>query len=91
MTLPAMTDLEAQLAAPGGAALRDELVARLQALEQRLRARVATGLPRGSFPGWQVAAEAAAAARETLARWRVETNDPAAPPPAAGPSLFSTP
>lgn len=96
MTAPALTDLETRLAAPGGAALRGELAARLQALEQRLRERVAAGLPREDFPLWQSTAEAAAAARETLAAWPVETGAAApvtssnAPPP-AGLSPLPTP
>jgi hypothetical protein len=91
----ALTDLEDRLAAPGGAALRDELAGRVVALEARLRARIAAGLPREDFPAWQAAAEAAAAAREVLAGWPANADpDPDsavssnAPPPAAAlPSL----
>lgn len=93
MTL-ALTSLEARLAAPGGAALRDELTARLQALEQRLRERIAAGLPREDFPAWQAVAEAAQAARQALAAWQVETSaapvTPSSAPPAAGRSPLPT-
>lgn len=77
----ALTDLEARLAAPGGAALRDALADRAAALEQALRTRIAAGLPRLDFPAWQAAAEAACAAREVLAAWPATdtTSSPAAP------------
>lgn len=65
----ALTDLEVRLAAPGGAAARDELLTRTSALEQRYRTRIALGLPRDEFPLWQAAAQAAAAAHEVLATW----------------------
>ncbi len=65
----ALTDLEVRLAAPGGAAARDELLARMSALEQQYRTRIAQGLPRDEFPLWQAAAASAAAAREVLATW----------------------
>lgn len=89
-----LTDLENRLAAPGGMVLRDQLMARVQTLETKLRARIAAGLPREDFPSWQAAAEAAAAARETLARWPANpATDSAvpsgAPSPAAAPPLAS--
>lgn len=74
MSQPALTDLEARLAAPDGPAVRDALQARASALESRLRAAIAAGLPRHEFPAWQAAADAAAAARQVLA----------SPPPAQG-------
>ncbi|MFC4297767.1 hypothetical protein ACFO0J_06905 [Castellaniella hirudinis] len=73
----ALTDLETRLAAPGGSALRDALVARAARLETSLRARMADGLPRQDFPAWHSVAEAAAAAQTVLASWPV--NDTAAP------------
>jgi len=79
----ALTDLEARLAAPGGAALRDALAARAARMEASLRARMADGLPRQDFPAWRDVAEAAAAARAILASW--PANDAAAPDP-SGPA-----
>lgn len=90
MDTPALTDLKARLAQPQGAALRDELAMRVGALELRLRARIAAGLPREDFPDWHMAAEAAAAAREILARQRVdESSNPQAP--AMAPTSFTYP
>jgi len=87
----ALTDLEIQLTAPGGAALRDTLASRAVALEHQLRARIASGLPREDFPVWQAAAEAAAAAREVLAAWPVAdaSSSTAAAPAAALPPSSS--
>lgn len=80
-----LTDLETQLAAADGAALRDTLLAKARHLEQSLRTPMANGLPRQDFPLWQAAADAAAAAQETLAAWPVNdtsfTHSPAAPLP----------
>ncbi|CDM23283.1 hypothetical protein BN940_04046 [Castellaniella defragrans 65Phen] len=78
----ALTDLEARLAAPGGAALRDALVARAAGMEAALRARMAAGLPRRDFPAWHDIAEAAAAAQAILAAWPANdapSADPAGP------------
>lgn len=80
MDTPALTDLKARLAQPQGAALRDELLERVNALELRLRTRIAAGLSREEFPDWFMTAEAAAAAREILAMQRVAAPvDPQAP------------
>jgi|GEM_PF-811982 hypothetical protein len=86
----ALTELEAKLAASGGAALRDELAARAQALENRLRARLAQGLARDDFPAWQAAADAAAAARQVLAGWPVGDAHPSSAAIPAGAALPST-
>ena len=67
MTPTALTDLEARLQSPEGAALRDALAARAAGIERRLRERIAQGLPRDAFPAWQAAAEAARAAGDILA------------------------
>lgn len=83
----ALTDLEALLAAPDGAALRDALASRAATLESRLRAAIAAGLPRDQFAAWQAAAEAATAARAVLASHPLQTAA-ASPPPFA--SMFST-
>ena len=74
-----LTDLEVQLAAPGGAALRNRLVARAARLEAAARSRLADGLPRQDFPAWHGIAEAAAAARAVLAAWPANEDPPADP------------
>ena len=79
MNTPALTDLKTRLGQPQGAALRDELIARAQALELRLRTHIAAGLPREDFHDWRMAADAAAAAREVLAGQRVESSSSQAP------------
>ncbi|WP_323018724.1 hypothetical protein [Castellaniella sp.] len=68
-----LTDLDTQLAAPDGAALRDTLLTRAHRLEQSLRTPMLNGLSRQDFPLWQAAADAAAAAQEVLAAWPVNT------------------
>jgi len=80
-----LTDLEQRLSAPGGAAVRDELLASTRQLEQRLRERIAQGLSRDEFPIWQAAADAARAAHEVLATWSMAD----ASAPAAAAALFS--
>ena len=80
MTTPTLTDLEAQLAAPGGSALRDTLAARAARLEATWRAQLAHGLPREDFPTWQAVADAANAAQAVLAAWPVNDSTPADPP-----------
>ncbi|MBJ7265312.1 MAG: hypothetical protein JHC61_17105 [Burkholderiaceae bacterium] len=79
------TDLEQRLAAPGGIAVRDDLLARTRQLEQRLRGRIAQGLSREEFPVWQAAADAAHAAHEVLNTWPMADESP----PAASAALFS--
>jgi hypothetical protein len=64
-----LTDLEARLAAPGGAALRDALSARAARMEASLRLQMADGLPRKDFQTWQAMAAAAAAAQTILVSW----------------------
>ncbi|WP_144630569.1 hypothetical protein [Bordetella genomosp. 13] len=66
MTL-ALTDLESRLASADGVALRHALAGRAAALESRLRAAIAAGLPREQFPAFEAAANAAAAAQSVLA------------------------
>ncbi|WP_368643807.1 hypothetical protein [Castellaniella ginsengisoli] len=74
-----LTDLEARLAAPGGAALRDTLSARAARMEASLRLQMADGLPRKDFQTWQAVAAAAAAAQAILASWPVNDTPPADP------------
>ena len=75
-----MTELEERLAATGGAALRDELVAALAAMELRLRRQMAASLPREDFALAAALAAAAQASQEVLAAWPVEELAPAPPP-----------
>lgn len=77
MTQPAntITELEARLAQPGGASLRDSLAARLRDLETRLRAGATAGLPRNQFPVWQAAINATQAAQETIAQYPACADD----------------
>lgn len=81
----ALTDLEARLSAPGGAALRDALSARAAHMEAALRARMAAGLPRENFPVWRDIADAAAAASAILAAWPANEASSADPPGPAQP------
>lgn len=67
-----LTELEARLAAPGGQALRDELQARLAALEQRMRWKAAERLPRDQHAQATALADAALSAQDVLRRWRAE-------------------
>ncbi|NMK47583.1 EscE/YscE/SsaE family type III secretion system needle protein co-chaperone [Achromobacter sp. Bel] len=62
-----LTELEQRLAAPGGAALRDTLAARLAVLEDDARTRLGRGLPPATFQHCQAIADAAQAARAVLA------------------------
>jgi hypothetical protein len=64
-----MTELEERLAAAGGAALRDELLTRLDSLEWRLRERLAASLPRAEYGRTAESAEAVRAARDVLRDW----------------------
>lgn len=64
-----MTELEERLAAPGGAALREELLSQLDALEWRLRARLAASLPRAEYGRAAECAEAVRAAQDVLRDW----------------------
>lgn len=89
MNAPSFTDLSARLAQPQGAALRDELAARVQALELRLRTHIAAGLPRDEFQAWQAAVEAAVAAREVLAAQCPESSSTSTPTMA--PTSFTYP
>lgn len=89
MNAPSLTDLSTRLAQPEGAALRDELMGRVQALELRLRTHVATGLPRDEFQAWQAAVDAAVAAREVLAAQSLESSS--SPTPTMAPTSFTYP
>lgn len=80
----ALTDLEARLQSPEGPALRDALAARTADIEQRLRQRIAAGLPRDQFPAWQAAADAARAAGGILAGLSMPAV-PDGPAPSASP------
>jgi hypothetical protein len=75
-----MTELEQLLAAPGGQAVRDDRMARLVELEQRLRRQLAASVPRADFKALAACAEAAGVAQELLRIWPV-----GAPQQAAGP------
>lgn len=66
-----MTELEARLAGPGGAACRDALCGSLDLMGRRLRFQIAEGVPRAEFADWQAAADAVAAAGEVLRLWPV--------------------
>lgn len=64
-----MTELEERLATPEGPALREALLARTAALEQRLRAQLAAPLPRAEHADLAACADAARAAHATLRDW----------------------
>ena len=81
------TDLQAQLNGPGGPAARQQAIERARALEARLRARLAIGVPRDAFPVWESAAAAAAAAAAILSDY----DCPKAAGTAAPSSLFPPP
>ncbi|HSV44209.1 MAG TPA: hypothetical protein VLJ58_00340 [Ramlibacter sp.] len=66
-----MTELEQRLAAEGGETLRDELLARLVALEGSLRMKLAASVPRADFKPLAASADAARAAQEILQAWPV--------------------
>ena len=72
-----LTHLETRLAAPGGAVLRDALIARAARLETTLRTRMQNGLPRQEFANWQSVADAAATAQAILASWPANDSHPA--------------
>ncbi|MCZ4329469.1 hypothetical protein, partial [Castellaniella denitrificans] len=81
----ALTDLEARLAAPGGAALRDALSARAAHMEAALRARMAAGLPRENFPVWRDIADAPGGAGGGGGGGARPPRGPPPPPRAPGP------
>lgn len=66
-----LTDLEQKLSAPGGGALRDDLLTQTDRLEQQLRTRIAQGLPRDEFMAWQAVFEAVRVAHDILSGWPV--------------------
>lgn len=74
-SLSPVTELEARLQSPGGAALLAELSLGMCDLENRLRARIAAGTPRKEFPAWKAAINAASAAREILACYQEAITD----------------
>lgn len=80
-----LTELEERLARPGGAALRAELLAQLEALESRLRRQLQASVPRSDFANYEAAAQAAHAAIEVLREWPVAAE---APPPLQFPSPY---
>ena len=69
--MEAMTNLEARLSGPEGAALRESLIQRCLALETRLREKMNAGLARPEFMATQSAAEAACAAMAVLSERHV--------------------
>ena len=74
-----MTELEERLAHPSGTPLRNELLARLGALEQRLRQRISEGLSRKDYDTCQACAEAAVAALQIVAHWPAPPSSPKTP------------
>ncbi len=82
----ALTELEQRLAAPGGGDLRATLTQRLTTLEQAARARLDTGLVPVAFQQCQAVAQAAAAAREVLTEYALDSQTGA-----IAPTTFSPP
>ncbi len=64
-----ITRLEERLAGPDAQSLSEDMASALAAMERRLRARIAARLPPGEFAQAEALADAAAPAREVLARW----------------------
>lgn len=64
-----LTELEERLAAPGGEALRTQLLAQLAATHARLTQRLAGMVPRAEFPALNASAEALHAAQQVLKQW----------------------
>ena len=61
-----MTELEELLALPTGVALRQDLMARLARMNQRLRMQIAAGMPRDEYADCQALADAVSAAHDVL-------------------------
>lgn len=61
-----LSELEAQLQGPGAATARHDALARIAALEQRLRAALAEGVPPADYPALVAVLDACQAAREVL-------------------------
>ena len=61
-----LSDLEARLRGPGAAQARQEALQRIGALEQRLRAALAQGVPPADYPTLAAMLDACQAAREVL-------------------------
>jgi hypothetical protein len=68
-----LTELEDRLAAPGGGELREQLIAQLTKMEQRLAGRARGMLPPDEFKLAGRALEAVRAAMYTLNQWVVGT------------------
>jgi hypothetical protein len=66
-----MTDLEEALRKPGGRAVRDGLVSRLDSLMADLGTRIKAGLPPAEFTRAQAIAKALAAARAIVVAFPV--------------------
>lgn len=61
-----LSELEAQLRGPGAESARQDALARIAALEQRMRAALADGVPPADYPARVSVLEACQAAREVL-------------------------
>jgi hypothetical protein len=61
-----LSDLEARLQGPDAAAAQHATLLRIAALEQRLRAALAQGVPPADYPALESVLDACQAAREVL-------------------------
>ncbi len=64
-----VTELEARLAQPDGDELRRSLEMQLAEMAVRLRAQIASSVPRGEYADWEAAADAVGAAQMVLKTW----------------------
>ena len=71
MTRLHMTEREAQVAQPDGAALKQAYLQRLDTLAWRLRQKVQAGVPRDEFPTLEALIEAVQSAQQVLTHWPV--------------------
>ena len=71
MTPLHLTELEAQLALPDGAALKQDYLHRLDTMAWRLRHQVQAGVPRDEFPALEALIEAVQSAQQVLTDWPV--------------------
>ena len=71
MTPIHLTELEAQLAQPDGAALKQSYLQRLDTMAWRLRQKVQVGVPRDEFAALEALIEAVQSAQQVLTHWPV--------------------
>jgi hypothetical protein len=71
MTPLHLTELEAQLAQPDGAARKQACLQRLDTMAWRLRQQVRAGVPRDEFPALEALIEAVQSAQQVLTDWPV--------------------